>query len=48
LNPRNTGVAGDLVESKEALGWTGGLVETKEHWGGPVTWLIPRSTGMDR
>jgi hypothetical protein len=22
----------------------GGLVDSKEHWGGPVAWLSPRST----
>jgi hypothetical protein len=24
----------------------GGLVDSKEHWGRPVAWLIPRSTGV--
>jgi hypothetical protein len=33
MNPRSTGVAGDLVDSKE-------------HWDRPVTWLNPRSTGV--
>jgi hypothetical protein len=26
---------------------TGGLVESKEHWGGPVAWLNPRCIGVD-
>jgi hypothetical protein len=33
LNPRCTGVAD-------------GLVDSKEHWDGPVAWLNPRSTGV--
>jgi hypothetical protein len=24
----------------------GDLVDSKEHWGRPVTWLNPRSTGV--
>jgi hypothetical protein len=45
LNPRSTGVAGGLVDSKEhwgrpvawliprSTGVAGGLVDSKEHWG---------------
>jgi hypothetical protein len=34
LNPRSTGLAG-------------GLVDSKEYWGGPVVWLNPRSTRVE-
>jgi hypothetical protein len=46
LNESNgaPGWTGGLDESKGALGWTGGLNSPREHRGGPVTWLIPRST----
>jgi hypothetical protein len=27
-----------------STGVAGGLVDFKEHWGGPVAWLNPRST----
>jgi hypothetical protein len=49
LNPKSTGVASGLVDSKEhwgglvawlkprSTGVVGGLVESKEHWGG--RWL---------
>jgi hypothetical protein len=40
-------MAGGLDESKGALGWTSGLVDSKEHRGGPVAWLKPKSTRVD-
>jgi hypothetical protein len=39
-------LTGDLVESK-GTGVAGDLVDSKEHWDRPVTWLIPRSTRMN-
>jgi hypothetical protein len=31
-----------------STGVAGGLVDFKEHWGGPVAWLNPRSTRVNR
>jgi hypothetical protein len=44
MSPREHRGGQDLNESKGALGQTGGLDSPKEQRGGPVAWLIPKST----